>query len=133
MSNLIVKSLAVSLLPLGLAWGAAAGGPEAEPGDPGLLSCDIHVSRQGGVVALEALAFAPVPATGTYEMQISQSGPAGSSSINQSGEFRTGPGIDGSLGIVSLPMTGSYLITLTVHWDHGAPDCLRQVDSGRAL
>lgn len=134
MSRFIVKSLAISLLPLGLAWSAAAaGGLETELGENGLASCDIQVSQHGDIVELEAVAFAPAPATGTYEMQISQGGPAGRSNISQGGEFEAGPGLDGSLGAVSLSVSGNYLATLKVHWNDGAPDCVRQVDSGRVL
>ncbi|MEZ5827714.1 MAG: curli-like amyloid fiber formation chaperone CsgH [Hyphomicrobiales bacterium] len=131
MSRFIVKFLAGSLLPVGLAFGAAAGA--LEPGATGLPSCDIQVSRHGGMVELEALAFAPAPATGIYEMQISQGGPAGRSNISQGGAFEAGPGVDGSLGAVSLSVSGNYRATLKVHWNDGTPDCVRQVDSGRVL
>jgi CsgH protein len=129
MSRIVLTSLA-ALLPLSFTWGAAAGGdfPAADN-----ASCDIRVTREGGSLVLEGLAFAPVPATGSYAFEISQGGSAGGSSIRQGGEFEAGPAQDSSLGVISLSDQGGYAATLTVHWHDGAPDCTRRVGSGRRL
>lgn len=133
MSHLFTKALAASLLSLGFAWSATAGGdvPTDYDGGP---SCDIRIAYEGSSIVLEGLVFAPLPVSGVYEMQISQGGYAGQSNIQQSGDFETAPGADGSLGIVSLSRnSGGYVATLTVHWDDGTPDCTRQVGTGRQL
>jgi curli production assembly/transport CsgH protein len=130
MSRILMMSLA-ALLPLGFAWGAAAGGDGAE-----LVSaptCDIRVAREGGALVLEGLAFAPVPAGGSYAFKISQSGYAGGSSIHQGGDFEAGPGGHTSLGLVSLSDQRGYAASLTVHWYDGTPDCTRHVGTGRGL
>ena len=129
MSRIILTALA-ALLPLSFAWGAAAGGdlPLADG-----ATCDIRVVPYDGSLVLEGRVTAPVPASGSYELQISQGGSAGSSNIRQSGDFDVAPGTDGSLGIVSLSNQGGYAATLIVHWHDGAPDCTRHVGSGRPL
>jgi len=129
MSRIVFTSLA-ALLPLSFAWGAAAGGdlPRADS-----ASCDIRVVPHGGSLVLEGLVTAPVPVSGSYELQISQGGYAGSSNIRQGGEFDVAPGTDGSLGMVSLSSQGGYAATLIVHWHDGAPDCTRHAGTGRRL
>jgi hypothetical protein len=135
MSRMIVKAVAASLLPLSLAWGAAAGGLPEGPAhtatdDP---SCDIRVAYEGGSVVLEGLVFAPMPISGVYEMQVAQAG-ANRSNIRQSGDFKTAPGSPASLGLVSLSLgSGGYVATLTVTWDGGAADCTREVGAGTRL
>ena len=131
MSRILMTSLA-ALLPLGFAWGAAAGG-ETQDGYAQGPSCDIRVVREGGSLVLEGLVFAPVPAGGSYELKISQGGHAGQSSIRQGGDFEAGPGADASLGIISLSDQGGYAATLIVHWHDGAPDCTRHVGTGHTL
>jgi CsgH protein len=129
MSRILMTSLA-ALLPLGLTWGAVAGatGSYGES-----ASCDIRVVREGGALVFEGLAFASVPATGSYEFRISQGGAAGGSSIRQGGDFEAGPDADTSLGLVSLSDHGGYAATLIVHWHDGSPDCTRHAGNGRSL
>lgn len=136
MSRIIMKSLGASLLSLGLAWSAAAGGSLAE-GPSGTAfdspSCDISVAYQGNSVVLEGLVFAPISVSGVYEMRISQIG-VSSSDIFQSGDFQASPNVPGSLGLVSLSLGRSgYDATLHVHWDGGAADCTRHVSAGTRL
>lgn len=131
MSRFIVTSFAAALLPLGLAWGAAAGG--SLPADSAGASCDIRVAYRGGSVVLEPRVLAAVPVSGVYDMRISQSG-ANSADIRQGGDFAIAPGTEGSLGVVSLSVgSGGYAATLTVHWDGGAADCIAHAASRRVL
>jgi hypothetical protein len=133
MSRNIFIPLAAALLPLTFAWSAAAGGdlpPHAYGDGP---SCDLRVAHDGGGLVLEGLVFAPAPASGSYELEISQGSYAGGSNIRQGGDFAVAPGTDGSLGVVSLPEQGGYAATLIVHWHDGAPDCTRHVGNGRRL
>jgi hypothetical protein len=129
MSHLIAKTVAAALLPLGLAWGAAAGSdlpPSADPTAEG-PSCDIRVAHEGNSVVLEGLVFAPMPVSGVYEMRVAQRG-ANSSDIRQGGDFDTAPGVPESLGLVSLSLGGSgYVARLTVQWDDGSADCTREI------
>lgn len=131
MSRILMTSLA-ALLPIALAWGAAADG-DAPGADAATSSCDIRIVREGGSLVLEALVYAPAPVGGSYELKISQSGYAGQSSVRQGGDFEAGPGANASLGLVSLSDQGGYAATLTVHWHDGAPDCTRHVSTGRKL
>ena len=136
MSRIVFTSLA-ALLPLSFAWGAASGG-ELPSGSYAAAnargpSCDIRVAHEGGSLVLEGLVVAAAPASGSYEFRISQGGQAGGSNIRQGGDFTAAPGIDGSLGMVSLPGQGGYAATLIVHWHNGAPDCTRHVGTGRGL
>lgn len=133
MTRIVVTSFAAALLPLGIAWSAAAGGDLSPGGYASGPSCDIRVARAGGNLVLEGLVMTSVPATGSYELRISQSGYGGQSSIRQGGEFEAAPGIDPSLGLVSLPAKGGYAATLVVRWHDGAPDCTRHVGTERRL
>jgi hypothetical protein len=85
MSRILMTSL-TALLPLGFAWGAAAGG-ETQGAYSHSPTCDIRVVREGGSLVLEGLVFAPVPAAGSYELKISQGGHASQSSIRQGGDI----------------------------------------------
>jgi len=133
MSHLILKTLAASLLPLSLAWSAAAGGPEGPDGLADYPSCDIRIAYEGNSVMLEGLVFAPMPVSGVYEMRIRQRG-ANSSDIRQSGEFEVPPGAAGTLGLVSLSRgQGGYVARLTVQWDDGSADCTREIGTRTRL
>ena len=133
MSRNVFISLAAALLPLTLAWSAAAGGdlPSQTLGDG--PSCDLRVAHDGGSLVVEGLVFVPAPVSGSYELEISQGGYAGGSNIRQGGDFAVAPGKDNSLGVVSLPSGGGYAATLIVRWHDGAPDCTRHIGNGRRL
>lgn len=134
MSRISMKALVMSLLPLGLALGAAAGGlPEGPAHDLAQgPSCEIRVAQSGGV-EIEALVFTPMPLSGAYEMQVLQAG-ANRSDIRQSGDFEAAPGTPASLGVVSLSFGPSdYVATLRVTWDGGGTDCTRRVGAGTQL
>jgi hypothetical protein len=133
MSRHIVTSFAAALLPLGLAWGAAAGGslPADATGKP--PSCNIRVGYQGGSVVLEPRVFVAGPVSGVYEMRVAQAG-ANRADIHQSGDFAMAPGMEGSLGIVSLSVgSGGYVATLTVHWGGDGTNCTAHASSQRTL
>ena len=133
MSRNVFTSLAAALLPLTFAWSAAAGSDLPAGAGTYRPSCDLRVAHEGGSLVLEGVVFAPAPASGSYELVISQGGYAGGSDIRQGGDFEVAPGEDGSLGIVSLPARGGYAATLIVHWHNGARDCTRHVGTGRRL
>lgn len=131
MSRMLMTSLA-ALLPLGLAFGAVAGGdaPDTYAAGP---RCDVRVVNEGGTLVLEGLAFSEVPSSGSYDFKITQGGPAGGSNISQGGDFEAGPGEEASLGLISLSDQGDYSATLTVRWHDGAPGCTRRVGSRYGL
>ena len=131
-SRIAIVSLA-ALVPLGLAWGAAAAGGLPAEAYGSAPSCDIRVAYEDGGLVLEGLVFAPAPVAGSYELVVEQGSHGGQSSIRQGGEFTAAPGSDPSLGMVSLPGGDGYTATLIVHWDDGAPDCTRHAGSGQQL
>jgi hypothetical protein len=129
MANIAII-LASSLLPLSLAWGAAAmtGGVKAGPVIDDLAElpvCELRAERTGRTVELEGLVHAGRAVSGSYRLRVVQNGGGGSSQINQGGEFDARAGSASSLGIVSLlAAPGSYTATLTVQWDDGSLDCV---------
>jgi hypothetical protein len=136
MSNLLVTT-AFWLAPFSVIWGVTAmangNGPEAAP--EGYIAkapeCEIRVEQSGDSILLEGLVLAPADVSGSYRMQVRQNG-LGSSRISQSGDFKTLGGAVNSLGVVSLAKSaGSYIATLTVSWDDGAPDCVAQAPKTR--
>ncbi len=91
MSRNVFISLAAAVLPLTFAWGAVAGGdlpPRADTDGP---SCDIRIAKEGGSLVLEGLVFAPSPVAGSYELEISQGGYAGSSAFARAATSRSPP------------------------------------------
>ena len=126
----IASTLASLLLPLSLAWGAAAmtGGGKAGPviDDPAELPvCELRAERSGRIVELEGLVHVSRAVSGSYRLRVMQNGSGGSSQINQSGEFDVRAGSASSLGTVSLlAAPGTYTATLTVQWDDGSFDCV---------
>ena len=65
---------------------------------------------------------------GSYRLRVTKSGAAGSSDINQSGDFSAGPGEPGRLGTVTLGGDGgSYVARLTVTWDGGSIECTERI------
>ncbi len=121
-----IHPLALAMLPLSMAAGAAFAGAGAGPsleGPAGPLRCEIRAERQGNSVTLEGLVFAEAPLAGTYRLRVSQGGAAGSSQISQGGDFEAAPGEPESLGTVSLSSSGAYSATLEVRWSGGITGC----------
>ena len=132
--SLVKGPLAVWLLPAALGIGAAgaihgsiervgAGPTASQP-----LRCEIQIQEHGTSVALEGVVFAKTAVEGSYQLRVTKSGTAGSSDINQSGDFSAGPGEPGRLGTVTLGGDGgSYVARLTVTWDGGSIECTERV------
>src|SRR5581483_4903262 len=123
----ILSPLAAVLLPLGTSYAAAAALANGEPSPDGgkraaLPACEIHVEREAGSLVLEGQVFAAHAVSGTYQLRIWQEG-AGSNSISQGGEFIVPAGGSASLGIVSLPVAGSYGAKLNVIFDNDPVPC----------
>ena len=126
--------LALWLVPAALAVGGAGvihGSIERVGGGPSAsqpIRCDIQVKERGQSVALEGVVFANAAVEGSYHLRVSKSGGAGSSDINQSGDFSAGPGKPNTLGTVMLGADGgSYTARLTVTWDGGSIECTERV------
>jgi hypothetical protein len=132
--SLVKGALAVWLLPAALGIGAAgaihgsiervgAGPTASQP-----LRCEIQVQEHGTSVALQGVVFAKTAVEGSYRLRVTKSGGAGSSDINQSGDFSAGPGEPGRLGTVTLGGdAGSYVAKLTVTWHGGSIECTERV------
>ncbi len=122
----ILSPLAAVLLPLGTSFAAAALADGESLPDGGkratLPACEIHVAHEAGSVVLEGQVFAAHPVSGTYQLRVWQEG-AGSNSISQGGEFTVPAGGSASLGLVSLPVAGSYGATLNVLFDNDPVPC----------
>ncbi|HZA01655.1 MAG TPA: curli-like amyloid fiber formation chaperone CsgH [Hyphomicrobiaceae bacterium] len=132
---LMIKGpLAVWLVPAALGVGvigAIDGSIERVGGGPSAsqpIRCEIQVKEHGNNVALQGVVFAKTAVEGSYQLRVSKSGGAGSSDINQSGEFSAGPGEPGTLGTVTLGGDGgSYVAKLTVTWHGGSTECTERV------
>jgi hypothetical protein len=131
---LVKGPLAVWLLPAALGVGAAGAihGSIERVGDGQTASqplrCEIQVQEHGNSVSLRGVVFAKTAVEGSYQLRVSKSGGAGSSGINQSGDFSAGPGEPGRLGTVTLGGdNGSYVAKLTVTWNGGSIECTERV------
>lgn len=136
-----VRSIITSLLPLSLAW-SALGMPvndngtwaEEEQTAPLRSRCQLRVDDNGDSIVLEGVVFARKPASGSYQMRVSQESTGGRSNITQSGDFIVESGSTATLGTVSLSNRVSrYVAKLTVQWDDGAADCIAEAPKRRKV
>jgi hypothetical protein len=96
--------------------------------------CQLQVYDDGDSIVLEGVVFARKPASGSYQMRVSQVSAGGSSNIAQSGDFIVESGSTASLGTVSLSNRVSrYVAKLTVQWDDGAADCVAEAPRKRKV
>jgi hypothetical protein len=91
------------------------------------LRCELRVTESGDRVVLEGVVVAKTAVEGSYRMQVSRAGAAGSSDINQGGDFSATPGAPSTLGTVTLDSGGSYSAKLKVTWTGGSIECSERV------
>jgi len=94
------------------------------------MTCEIRATRTSDGVRLESFAHASGPLTGTYDLIVTKSGSAGSSDINQGGEFDTLSEPSASLGAseISLEPGARLHARLVVHGDNGV-ECRDEIRS----
>lgn len=90
---------ALALAAVGTA-GAHATGQSAAPAEP--VVCEIAVTELRGAVSFEARVVAEQATAGTYRLAISRAGSGNRAMIQQSGDFRAGPGRPAILGSATL-------------------------------
>lgn len=109
---LVAAGIAPLVLGIGAAGLASAGG-SASATEP--TRCEIRAVSAGGMTSLEGLVHAAAPVSGSYSFRIRGGGSAGTSNIQQGGEFYAAPGEPALLGSVSLGGRGArYDASLTV-------------------
>lgn len=91
----------------------------------GAVSCDIQVSRSGGLVGLKAVVSAQDATSGSYRLRVVSSG-ANSSNIDQSGDFSVRGG-SATVSTVSLGGSGTYTARLSVTADGRTTECSQRV------
>lgn len=84
--------------------------------------CELRVSKRGGGTTLEGVVIASKAVSGSYRISVAASSGAGSSDIDQSGEFSASPGQPVSLGVVQIG-SGGYAANLTIKWAGGSTSC----------
>lgn len=65
--------------------------PVSVPSNPPALHCELTQQVRGGTVSITGLVTTSDPRTGTYQLRIMKTGPAGTSILNQGGAFATSP------------------------------------------
>ncbi|MFF2323106.1 curli-like amyloid fiber formation chaperone CsgH [Agrobacterium sp. NPDC058088] len=117
--------LAAALLPFGA---VAAISTAKEPADGQF--CEIKATPQAGMVKLEAVAKGDASAGGTYAFHVEKSGGAGSSVINQGGDFNAAAGRSQLLSSVTLDAKGArYKAVLDLVIDGRNYSCTKQIGS----
>lgn len=117
---------------LGVMFVAAQSGSDsaAEAGSSG-VRCKIQVEKLGDRVELQGMVIAKSAMQGSYQMQVSKSGDAGQSSINQAGDFEAAANAETPLGLIQLGGDGGgYRAKLKVMWDGEAIECEETVGGG---
>lgn len=95
LAKLVLPAAAVSMSVFGLAAGTSAHSKTASDLP---LNCEIAVSKGRYGHTYEGVIHATNTVNGTYELNISKRGSAGSAMISQSGNFRVAAGKSESLG-----------------------------------
>ena len=97
--------------------------PATAARDP--LSCDIQVSRSGGLVGLQAVVSAQRATSGSYRLRVVSSG-GNSSNIDQSGDFYVSGG-SAVVSSVSLAGSATYTARLSITADGRTTECSQRV------
>ncbi|MBB3137045.1 hypothetical protein FHS26_004804 [Rhizobium pisi] len=119
----LMAILALVLLPVG----AVAAMTTANQSD-GAQLCEIKATPGAGMVRLDALIHADKHVGGTYTFHVEKSGGAGSSAVNQSGDFDATAGHAAILSSVSLDSKGAeYRATLDVVIGGKSFSCTKQI------
>jgi hypothetical protein len=91
----------------------------------GALSCDIQVSRSGGLVGFKAVVSAQDATSGSYRLRVVSLG-GNNSNIDQSGDFSVRGG-SATVSTVSLGGSGTYTARLSVTVDGRTTECSQRV------
>lgn len=119
----LATALALILLPAGALAAMATSGQSEGP-----LRCEIRVTPQAGMVALQAIARTDAPISGTYRFHVESVGGADGSNVDQSGAFDAAPGRAATLGSVSLGSNGAgYRATLDVTAGGNSVRCTQRI------
>jgi hypothetical protein len=101
-----------------LAAATALNSTPATAGEP--ASCEIRVSEQDGMTALDAVLIAKGDLSGTFEFTVDSEGSGGTSTIEQGSDFSVQAG-ETTLGSASI--TGAYTAKLSVKHDGQTLGC----------
>jgi hypothetical protein len=125
------KGPAALLVPLALGFGVFSISDGTGSADAGSqpLRCELRVTESGNRVVLEGVVVAKTAVEGSYRLRVSQAGGAGSSDIDQGGDFSAGPGAPSTLGTITLASGGSYNAKLKLTWTGGVIECSERVRS----
>ncbi|WP_137135796.1 curli-like amyloid fiber formation chaperone CsgH [Rhizobium sp. FKY42] len=126
--NTNAKSTVVVALLLAAVGGTA--GLAIAGSSKGPLRCELRVTKSGGNITLEALAFSDKSIEGTYRLMVDRSGQGGNSVIQQGGPFNVDAAKASSLGLVSLGTGSSYDARLEVKGGGTSVKCTETVGAG---
>jgi hypothetical protein len=119
----VMAALALVLIPAGLLATMATASQSVGP-----VRCEIRVTPEGGMVSLEALAYADRNVIGTYSFHVESAGRAGGTNIEQGGAFSAAPGRPATLGAVTLDAKGAiYDAKLEVTVDGKSISCADRI------
>jgi hypothetical protein len=99
-------------LGLGMAGFAISAGQAESTDAP--LRCEIEMSKQGGMVAMQGVVHSDVAVSGSYRFRVASAGSGGNSNISQGGGFSADANDPVTLGNVMLGGGGSYDASLEV-------------------
>lgn len=122
-SRRVMAALALILVPAGALATMATADQSVGP-----VRCEIRATPEGGMVLLEALAYADRNVSGTYSFHVESTGRTGGTSIEQGGAFNAAPGKPATLGAVTLDAkAGVYDAKLEVAVDGKSIGCAARV------
>ena len=122
-SRPVIPALALALVSAGALATMAAADQSPNP-----LRCEIRATPEGGMVSLQALAYADKNVNGIYSFHIESAGLNGDNNIEQGGAFSAAPGKPATLGAVTLNTEGTvYDARLEVTVDGKSIACAEHV------
>ena len=122
-SRPVIPALALALVSAGALATMAAADQSPNP-----LRCEIRATPEGGMVSLQALAYADKNVNGIYSFHIESAGRNGDNNIEQGGAFSAAPGKPATLGAVTLNTEGTvYDARLEVTVDGKSIACAEHV------
>lgn len=99
--------------------------PLSAPPDPPALRCELTQQVNGGTISITGLVYAPVAGSGTYQLRVVKSGPAGTSTLNQGGAFTVQPPQASRVGnlAISVEAGAGYTAHLQVSSGGSSAEC----------
>lgn len=107
----------------------ALGRPGTAPALPSMPQCDIEVLNTAQGIVLRPFARFSTNVSGTYQLTVNTSGPAGRAAVSQGGDFTVREGHSDGFGSVALGRSPGAFVEarMNLSWVGGHTNCSREI------